>query len=384
MRRSGLAVLAACGVLLAGCGGATDPGASDTLSSAPTDSSSGEDSTTTTAAAISAPPTTAPDPTIFVPNNLVDPRELQSFVLTVVEAHSSNGVPYGRTSTIGYTNEPSNAYVEIQYSGGDSSKDYFVDGRTLQLNNQNFWYLFESGSPAAPNILYELDNSDALSDVTTAVFAGEEDFAGVAAYHFTFDETNLQNYSSYTTDRPSPEVEGDFFVAQDGGYVIYAHSRQVAAGEGYELIDEFTETLSSVNQLAAITVPADMQPLNDALDLGLTLGLPMPTDGVLDSMINYNDGGIGVYYYQYKASWASHAEFLDFYLTLQPTNGWTVAHIGQVKNLDIHCDEGNCVILKNGDQQFILYLEGGNLHADYDREHRFGPCTQPASPTYCG
>ena len=78
------------------------------------------------------------------------------------------------------------------------------------------------------------------------------------------------------------------------------------------------------------------------------------------------------------------ADSVDFYTNLQPTNGWTVTHIGQVENLDVYCGDGNCVIINNGDKQVILYFDGSNLHADFDREHRFGPCTQPLSPTACG
>jgi hypothetical protein len=42
------------------------------------------------------------------------------------------------------------------------------------------------------------------------------------------------------------------------------------------------------------------------------------------------------------------------------------------------------VIINNGDKQVILYFDGVNLHANYDREHQFSPCTQPISATACG
>lgn len=386
--RSTATVLAAVGLLLAGCGGSSE---SSSTNASPSDSTgatvpSSDEIATTTAPAITAPTTTLPDPTVFNPSDLGRILELSSFVLTRIESHSNNGTLDGRTTTIGYTNAPASAYVEVQYSSGDFSKDYLVDGRTYQKNHQNYWYLYENGSLAAPDILYDVEYPQALSylSVGTAVFIGEEDYAGVAAYHFTFDETNLQGYSSYTPEHPGPEAEGDFYVAKDGNYVLYAHSRQVSAGPGYELIDEFTDTLSSVNGVTTIALPDDMLPLKDALDLGVALGVPMPADGQLDSMINYNSGGIGVYYYQFTSTWKNEAEFLAFYTNLQPTNGWTVTHIGQIENLDVYCGDGNCVIVKNGDKQVILYFDGSNLHADFDREHRFGPCTQPYSPTACG
>ncbi|MEO7398306.1 MAG: hypothetical protein ABIW84_07070 [Ilumatobacteraceae bacterium] len=35
-----------------------------------------------------------------------------------------------------------------------------------------------------------------------------------------FDETDLARYSSYTPENPSPAVEGDFFLAHDGGWTV--------------------------------------------------------------------------------------------------------------------------------------------------------------------
>ncbi len=373
------AVLAAVGLLLASCGDS----ASTSSSSATTPDQSvpardgGNVSPTTSP--VTAPPTTAADPTIFNPNKLGDRFALSSFALTVVETHSNNGALSGLTTSYGYTRNasgnPSGEFAEVQYSSGDSSKDYFVDGRTYQLNNQGYWYLFENGSLAAPDILNSAKNTYTLSDVSTATYAGEEDFAGAPAYHFTFDQASVENGTT---------LAGDFYIARDGNYVLYAHSRMVASGTGYELIDEYTETMSSVDALPAIVLPTDLLPLKDALDLGVSLGIPMPADGALDSMINYNSGGIGVYYYQFTSSWTNETNFVDYYKTLQPTNGWTVTHVGQVKDLDVYCGDGNCAILKNGDQQLVLYFDGSNLHADFDREHRFGPCLQPVSPTACG
>ncbi len=380
-----LPFLAVAGLLIAGCG---DSGTTTSSNSAsgPTDTSSDGDASTTTKPAVTAPPTTAPDPTIFNPARVGDPLELSSFVLTLDEFHSNNGALDRRTTTTGYIKEPKSAFVVSDFGEFGTYKTYLVEGNTYREDNSGFWYLYANGSLAAPDILQDVDYSTALSylGVATAVFVGEEDYAGVAAYHFTFDETNLQNFTYFTPENPSPEAEGDFYLAKDGNYVLYAHSRQVAAGTGYELIDEFTDTLSSVNGLAEITLPDDMLPLKEALDTGTLLGIPMPADGVIDSMLSYNEGGIGVYYYEFTSTWKNDAEFLDFYTNLQPTNGWTVSWIGQVKNYDVDCGDGKCAIIKNGDKQVILSFDGSNLHADWDREHRFGPCTNPASPTACG
>ena len=380
----------AVGVLLAGCGDAADSSSTNAATNASSADSTasatdvGDTSVSTVAA--TATPTTIPDPTVFNANNVGNFLELSSFVLTKAESHTNNGVFGGTTSTISYIKAPLSASVEIRYSSGDSSQDFIVDGRTYQRDISNFWFTYEVGSLATPNVLDDAEFSTALSylGVVSAVFVGEEDFGGVPAFHFTFDETDLLNYPLYTAEKPSPEAEGDFYLAKDGNYVLYAHSRQVITAPGFEGIDEFTDTLSSVNGVTAITLPDDILPIKDAHDLGIQLEIPMPADGVLDNMINYNDGGIGVYYYQYTSTWKNEAEFIDFYTNLQPTNGWTVSFIGQVENLDVFCGDGNCVIIKNGDKQVILYFDGSNLHADFDREHQFGPCTQPYSATACG
>ena len=380
-RRLIATVLATVGFLIAGCGDSGTTSSSNSASG-PTESSSDGDAstTTTTRSPVTAPPTTAPDPTIFNPSRIGNPFDLASFVLTVDEFHSYNGSPTVRTTTYGYIKDPHSAFA-VEDFGDSTSKEYFVDGATLQLDNQGYWYLFANGDLAAPDILQRVRESNAMYGVTTAVFVAEEPFDGIPAYHFTFDETNL---ASYTPGDTGTDAEGDFFLAKDGNKVLYAHQRMVSSGPGYELIDEYTETLSSVNALAEITLPDDMVPLKEALDTGTLLGIPMPADGVVDSMINYNQGGIGVYYYQFTSSWTNEAQFIDFYTNLQPTNGWTVTWIGQVKNLDAYCADGNCVIIKNGDKQVILYFDGSHLHADWDREHQFKPCTNPYSAEACG
>jgi hypothetical protein len=363
-------LLAAAG-LVAGCSNSGSTDSSNNSLSGSTISSSDDAATTTTAAISAQSPTTVPDPTIFDPTRLGDLLELSSFLLTLDEFHSNNGEVSTTVTTKGYTNEPRSAFRVSDFGQYDLYKEYLVDGATLQRDHQNYWFIYAKASLAAPDILQDVNYSDAVSGLISATYVGEESFGGIPSYHYTFNETNLY---SYDPDRPNIDGEGDFFLAKDGNYLLYAHSRMVVSGEGgFELIDEFTETLSSVDALTEITLPDDMLPLKDALDLGTSLGIPMPADGAVDSMINYNQGGIGVYYYQFTSSWTNESEFIAFYQSLPPTNGWTVTHIGQVKNYDAECLDGNCVIINNADKQVILYFDGVNLHANYDREHQFSP-----------
>lgn len=358
-----LAAVAAGLLILAGCGGSD--------SSTSTNAAPGTDGSSSPATEPNAAPTTlvatttTVDPTIFDPTRIGDIRELDSFVYTIDESHVANGTPSSKTTTIGYIKEPFAAYVVSDLGEFGAVTEYQVAGRFFQRDHQNFWTIYESGSLATPDILSPLDVAYTLSQLLTAQFVGEVAFADIAAYHFTFDETNLYGSTE------GIEAEGEVYLAKDGNYPLYVHLRLVATGPGFELIDEYTETISQPNQLTEIALPPDMAPLQEAFEQGIALGIPMPADGVLDSLVNYNEGGIGVYYYEFTSSWDNEAEFIGFYQALPPTNGWTVTHIGQVKNLDAHCLDGNCVLISNGAEQVILYFDGINLHADWDREHRF-------------
>ena len=104
-----------------------------------------------------------------------------------------------------------------------------------------------------------------LAGVLTAQLVGQEDFGGLRANHFVFNETNTRSFASYTPENPSPTVEGDFYLAQEGNYVLYAHSKETSPGRSYEV----TEAMSFIGQLGETTLPDDMAPMSQALDVGL-------------------------------------------------------------------------------------------------------------------
>lgn len=360
--------------MVAGCGESGETTSSGAPASDATAPSSDAGATTTTAPPATAAPTTVPDPTIFNPSNVGDPFELASFVFTIDEAHSFNGTQSTRSSAIGYIQAPLAAYSLQTYDGERGVHEYLLNGRFY--HEYGDWYLYERDSPSTPDISAPLSAEYAFTQVATAQYVGEDEFAGVPAYHYTFDETNLLNFASYTPERPSPEVEGDFYLAQEGNYLLYMHSLSVATGDGYELIDEFTETLSSVNTLAEIVLPADFVPMDAALNVGVEFAQVLPPGSTLSTMIRYGGssggiGGIGVDYYRFTTPVGSNAELLDYFRALPPTNGWTVSHIGFVDlHLEpINCETRNeCVILKNGGTQVVVSFDGTILvEFDYDR-----------------
>ena len=93
--------------------------------------------------------TLAPDPSVFNPNTLGDPLELDSFVFTTEEFHSFNGQPSARTTTTNYVKDPNSISVVSDFHDGSGMQEYFLSGRTYQLNNSGYWYLYDNDSPAA-------------------------------------------------------------------------------------------------------------------------------------------------------------------------------------------------------------------------------------------
>jgi len=73
------------------------------------------------------------------------------------------------------------------------------------------------------------------------------------------------------------QLEGDFYLAKDGNYVLYSHWKETSAQGNFSQVYEVIEELSSINQLTEITIPADMQDMVTAAELPTELGLPLPT-----------------------------------------------------------------------------------------------------------
>ena len=117
-----------------------------------------------------------------------------------------------------------------------------------------------------------------------------------------------------------------------------------------------------------------MAPMSQALDVGLGLLSVLPPGSALSGMLRY-ENGIGVDYYTYVAAVGNNGEFINFYRTMPPTAGWTVAHIGHITpHLEpTNCETRNeCVILQNGGDQVVVSF-AGTITLEYDREHIFAP-----------
>ena len=360
------------GLLLASC--STDRTLSDQTAGAESTGASTAQPTETSPPPTTAGPTLPAGPPVFDRQALGGNLMLPSFILTVTVANTNSGQLNENITTTGFIRDPISVYelATFSYDGTtDGLRSYLIDGRSYKENQFGDWYLYEAGGPAAPIYSNSLDlRSGTLAGVSSAKLTGQADFAGIPANHFVFDETNLTSYSSYTPEHPSPAVEGDFYLAQAGNYVLYTHSKETSPNRTYEV----TEALSSVGQLPEIALPAELAPMTQALDIGVDLGRLLPPGASLSAMIRYKRG-IGVDYYTYKTSVLTNDEFLNFYRTLPPTDGWTVSHVGYIKPhlQQVNCETSvECVILNNGGEQIVVSL-GGTITVEYDRKHVFSP-----------
>jgi hypothetical protein len=273
-----------------------------------------------------------------------------------------NGELTQLTNTIGYVKEPYSAYdVNEYYSGVD--RTYLLNSWVYFLTGSGDWYI---STGQGDDIFYKADipagNTEKLAE---AEFAGEEDYQGIPAYHFVLEPT-VEAGTNYQT-------EGDLYLARDGNYVLYSHWKETTSQGNFSQIYEVTEELSSINQLTEITISANMQEMVTAAELPAELGLPLPAESALYSMIRYRSG-IGTDEYNFSTPKTSIDEFLDYYRNLKPTDGWTVSHVGHVSGHENDCEfSRECVIINQGSTQVILYYNGASVRAEFDWPHLFGP-----------
>ena len=338
-----------------------------TASAEPTLVTSVEVTTMPTSTAPSQPtvePSATVWPPIFVFWTLQDIRQLDSFVVTINEKNTVNGELTELTHTIGYIKEPYSAYDQNKYTGG-VDLTYVVDDWTYSLTGSGDWYISAGSND---DLFSKADipagNTQKLAD---AKFAGQEDFEGIPAYHFVLDPVNSTDATA------SYQLEGDLYLAQAGNYVLYSHWKETISQENFTQVYEVTESLSAINQLAEIKLPADMTEMVAAAKLPAEMGLPVPGNSAVNRMIRYKNG-IGVDLYFFSKPKMSPDEFLDFYRNLPTTDGWEVTHIGHVNLHQDDCEfTRECVIINKGNTQVVLYYFGGSIRAEFDWPHLYSP-----------
>jgi hypothetical protein len=307
-------------------------------------------------------PTATVWPPVFDIYSFNDIRSLDSFVVTINEKNTTNGKLTELTNTIGYIKEPYSAYDENKYASGVDQM-YVVDGWTYSLTGSGDWYISAgSNDDLFSKAEIPAENTEKLAG---AQFAGQEDFQGIPAYHFILAPVTEADTGS--------QLEGDFYLAQDGNYVLSSHWKETSSQGNFTQVYEVTEALSSINQLTEIKLPADMREMAAAVEVPTEIGLPLPGNSALDRMIRYKHG-IGVDLYYFTSPKISADEFLDFYRHLPTTNDWKVTHVGHVRLHQDDCEfTRECVMISKGSTQVVLYYDGFSIRAEFDWPHLYSP-----------
>lgn len=313
-------------------------------------------------------PTLGPTATVWPPTfalwSLQDIRDLDSFVVTINEKNTVNGDLTELTHTIGYIKGPYSAYYLNKYSGGED-QTYVVNGITYSLTGAGDWYI---STRTNNDFFFKADiPAGNTGKLVEAQFKGQEDFQGIAAYHFVLDPTNS------TEGNTNFQLEGDFYLAQEGNYILFSHWKETSSQENWTQVYEVTESLSAINQLIEIKLPTDMTEMAAAVELPAEIGLPLPGNSAFDQLIRYKHGiNVDLYYFgNYKIS---SDEFLDFYRQLQSVDGWEVTHIGHVNLHERDCEfSKECVIINKGTTQVVLYYDGSFIRAEFDWPHLYSP-----------
>ncbi len=303
-------------------------------------------------------------PPVFDPETIGDNRVLDSFILTRTDAITGGGEVDETSRTIGYIQEPFSAYNLSKYlysGGGKEDKKFLIDGRLYKGYSDGGWIFTQEASPDDIDDFQSAAKMGLFTSfVISAQFVGQEDFEGVPANHFTFDQTNLREGTDPTGTYKVEEAVGDLYLTQDGNYLLYFHLKltgnvgpsPIYGEPGYGPgVREITEELSSINQVTEIAVPADF-------DLVLDFGLPLPAGSTFVGITRY-EGGILPDYYFYIMP-LSREEFIEFYRNMVSTNGFTFSRIGRVTDHPVCADylDQDCVILTKGGAEFILYYTG--------------------------
>jgi hypothetical protein len=259
------------------------------------------------------PATFAPAPTIyppvFDPHSLGDNRLLASFILTRTDKTTGAGEGQVHQDTIGYIKEPFSAYELEQLGLGAGSapfKQYLVGGRFYETNASVDWLISLS---AAPDDVGALQNAADMrkgyikgSDASpkSAKFVGQEDFRGLPANHFTFDQTDLSGGSDPTGTYKIQKAEGDLYLSQAGNYPLRFHAKLTGnvyspggSAEYFPGVHEITEELSSINQLKDIAVPPEYLKAEQTL---VDLGLPLPAGTTLAALRRFAGSGVEGYF----------------------------------------------------------------------------------------
>ena len=309
------------------------------------------------AATATQAPTPEPSPTVwppvFDPDAIGDNRVLDSFVLTITDDIVGGSSEGDHLDSISYIREPlivsHTAHTSIASYGLELDEDsyYLINGIMFSKDGQNGppFYYYAHFQPLADDVNYWLLDAADLRQgsfpiylLESAEFVAQEDYLGIPANHFTFDESDLGGVG-YVGDLQ--RGQGDVFLAQGENYPLYIHFNVT----GSDASREFTAELTSINQLTEIGLPADF-PVFD-----LNPAIPFP-EGTINWSVQAWQAGVD-FYDNFVPLMISNEDFLDFYRNLPADNPWSLVEIGNVADY-YNCEARDCVTLTNGEVQVVI------------------------------
>jgi hypothetical protein len=306
--------------------------------------------------------TSTPSQPVYDPAQLGDLSKLDSYVVASRETIRNAADPEGgkgqrdTQASLTVINVPRQAHHILTYTNSNiagqddetrSQDRYWANGAVYRKADV-YSYPAEWLVNAEEDNLFYLDGfTSRLSNIRSARFVGQEDYQGILANHFVFDQMDwVSDPNQYPQQIES--VQGNIYLTQDGNYPLHLDYRLSADIWWERNVDtslgilDVTYDLSSINQVTGIDLPKDI-PLQVKLDVGV----PLPP-GTKLSFVSVNLDPLPYqysYHYDYDSD-LSADEIIAFYQALQPANGWMLDYIYRPPDTPDYV----CVTLKSNDQ----------------------------------
>lgn len=311
-------------------------------------------------------PTATPDPAVFDPSTFGDIHDLDSFVVTYVWKDTEPDYLYDSETRYEYNSNPAGFHVSSKFQHPTNSSDdiYWLGEWSYSKDNlSGLWSVSRATKEnfnEFPLDSFDLRKTISISNFNSATYLGIEQYQGIPAYHYTFDETNMIKIENWNVEK----VSGELFVSVEGRYPLHSYARfsvkyipmpgEITSRAGG--VYERTQDLVSFNQPVQISLPEDYP------NFDLNLDFPLPDGSELRSVYQDARGEIS---YAYVTP-VNEEEFRSFYSSFVSANGWSASTPVAISGPAVWCDP--CLTFSKGEQQLVLtFLDEivSFVHKDY-------------------
>jgi hypothetical protein len=309
-------------------------------------------------------PTTNP---VFDLATLGDLSKLDSYVLTYTtrfQKGTQPGAPEGQveSNTIltvinhpfqaAFTSVTTSSRIANSQDGTITNDDYFIGNLVYQHNKEaRFW---DIQKPNETNQFMFTSLSHALTWFKP-VYAGEQDYHGIPAYHFVINET-IKAPASQNSQESENTFTGNVFLAKDGNYPLHLDYQMSGsnwreanpkAPPKYIFVPgsgEFVYEVTSINQVKEIQFPAGVPK-----QVNLAIDVPLPPEAEFNDVMVKDGEGSNRLSYTYSVS-LTDDQILDFYKKYQPSaDGWSVSAAAKDPG-----GSGGQIVLNKGNKMVLI------------------------------